>query len=67
MININQPPFTVVCLMYSPATEVGFGQVTAHFLCLILYVARIFHGILVSRGSQSGADEPGQPLGGNPC
>ena len=56
MININQPPFTVVYLMYSPATEVGFEQVTAHFLCLILYGVRIFLGILVSRGSQSGTD-----------
>ena len=42
--------------MYSPATEVGFEQVTAHFLCLILYGARVFLGILVSRASQSGAD-----------
>jgi hypothetical protein len=56
VININQPHFTVVNLMYSPATEVGFEQVTEHFLCLILYGARIFLGILVFRGLQSGAD-----------
>ena len=56
MINIHQPPFTVVCLMHSAATEVDFEQVTEHFLCLILYEARVFLGILFFLGSESGAD-----------